>query len=163
LNKGMLRLAGTALGGLAALTLVAAFPQDRWLFLACMSVFVGFCIFMMSRTSRWYFWYVAGFSTPLLAIAGGFNAVSAFQPVIVRMEETAVGMRSYRLVWLLLWPTSSRNALENAVRRLVAIHRQLIAHYLAPTIGEPHDVEVEALRREASQGLARLGGLLDGA
>src|SRR5215468_2216974 len=39
LNKGLLRLAGTALAGLAALTLIAAFPQDRWLFLAYMSVF----------------------------------------------------------------------------------------------------------------------------
>src|SRR5262245_55519906 len=46
LNKGLLRLAGTAVAGLAALTLVAAFPQDRWLFLACMSAFAGFCAFM---------------------------------------------------------------------------------------------------------------------
>src|SRR5262245_18485653 len=163
LNKGLLRLAGTALAGLAALTLIAAFPQDRWLFLAYMSVFSGFCAFMTFGRSRWYFWHVAGFTTPLLALAGGVNATYDFQAVILRIEETTVGILSYSLVWLLLWPTSSREVLENAVRRLVAIHRQLIAHYLTATISEPPDVEVEALRREASQERARLAGLLDGA
>src|SRR5262249_14293666 len=60
LNKGLLRLSGTLLGGLAAFTLIGLFPQDRWLFLTCMSVFIGFCIFMMLSTSRRYFWQVAG-------------------------------------------------------------------------------------------------------
>ena len=33
LNKGLLRLSGTVLGSLAAFTLIALFPQDRWQFL----------------------------------------------------------------------------------------------------------------------------------
>ena len=37
LNKGLLRLSGTLLGSLAAITLIALFPQDRWLFLIGMS------------------------------------------------------------------------------------------------------------------------------
>jgi hypothetical protein len=163
LNKGLLRLSGTLLGSLAALTLIALFPQDRWLFLGCMSVFIGFCIFMMFGTSRSYFWQVAGLSAPLLALAGGANAVNDFQTVILRTEETALGVLSYSLVWLLIWPTSTREVLEDAVRRLVAVHRQLTARYLTPTIAEPDNVEVEALRREATQVRARLGGLLDGA
>src|SRR5215472_7102215 len=68
LNKGLLRLCGTLLGSLAALTLIALFAQERWLFLTCMSIFIGFCTFMMFDNSRWYFWYVAGFSVPLLAL-----------------------------------------------------------------------------------------------
>jgi hypothetical protein len=163
LNKGLLRLSGTLLGSLAALTLIALFPQERWLFLICMSVFIGFCIFMMFGTSRWYFWYVAGFSVPLLALAGGANAPNDFQTVILRTEETTLGVLSYSLVWLLIWPTSTREVFEDAVRRLVAAHRQLTARYLTSTIGEPHDGEVKALRREATQVFARLGGLLDGA
>src|SRR5262249_25868769 len=47
LRKGLLRLCGTLLGGLVALTLISMFPQDRWSFLACMTIFVGFCTFMM--------------------------------------------------------------------------------------------------------------------
>src|SRR6516225_2868882 len=72
LNKGLLRLCGTCLGILATIILIALFPQDRWLFLIGMSIFVGFCTYMMAAgTSRWYFWQVAGFSVPLLALAGG--------------------------------------------------------------------------------------------
>ena len=44
LNKGLLRLSGTLLGSLAAVTLVALFAQDRWLFLIGMSIFSGLCI-----------------------------------------------------------------------------------------------------------------------
>ena len=162
LNKGLLRLCGTLLGGLAALTLIALFPQDRWLFLACVSAFIGFCIFMMFGTSRRYFWQVAGLSVPLFALAGGANAPNDFQTVVLRTEETTLGILSYSLVWLLIWPASTRDVFEDAVRRLVTVHRQLTALYLT-TIGEPHDVKVQALRREATQVLARLGGLLDGA
>ena len=36
LNKGLLRLSGTFVGGVAAITLIALFPQDRWPFLICM-------------------------------------------------------------------------------------------------------------------------------
>jgi uncharacterized membrane protein YccC len=163
LNKGLLRLCGTLLGGLVALTLIAMFPQDRWSFMACMTIFIGFCTFMMFGTSRWYFWLVAGVTVPLLALAGGVNAPNDFQTAILRLEETTLGIVSYSLVWLLLWPTSTRLAFEAAVGRLVAIHRQLTAHYLASTSDERRDQDVDALRREATQVLASLGGLLDGA
>src|SRR5262249_49504005 len=136
LNKGLLRLSGTFLGGVAAITLIALFPQDRWLFLIGMSIFSGFCTYMMFATSRWYFWYVAGFSVPLLALAGGAggaNPLNDFQTVVLRGEETALGLVSYSLVWLLIWPTSTREVFEDAVRGLMAAHRQLTARYLAPT------------------------------
>ena len=92
LNKGLLRLSGTLLGSLAAVTLIALFPQDRWLFLIGMSIFTGFCTYMMPGTSRWYFWYVAGFSVPLIALAGGADPLNDFQTVITRSEETALGI-----------------------------------------------------------------------
>jgi uncharacterized membrane protein YccC len=163
LNKGLLRLSGTLLGSLAAFTLIALFPQDRWLFLIGMSIFTGFCTYMMPGTSRWYFWLVAGLSVPLIALAGGADPLNDFQTAVTRTEETALGVVSYSLVWLLIWPTSTRAALEDAVRRLAVAHRQLAVQYLTPTIGEPHDAGPQALRRQTTQVLARLGGLLDGA
>ena len=163
LNKGLLRLSGTIVGGVAAITLIALFPQDRWLFLIGMGIFTGFCTYMMFGTSRWYFWNVAGLSVPLLALAGGSNPLNDFQTVLLRGEETALGLVSYSLVWLLIWPTSTREAFEDAVRRLVAAHRQLTARYLAPIVGETPDADAESLRQQSTQGLARLGALLDGA
>jgi uncharacterized membrane protein YccC len=104
LDKGLLRLAGTLVGSVAALTLIALFPQDRWLFLIAMSVFTGSCVFIMIGKTHWYFWYVAGFSVPLLAFAGGANAPNDFETVILRTEETTLGILCYSLVWLMLWP-----------------------------------------------------------
>ncbi len=156
-------LSGTLLGSLAAVTLIALFSQDRWLFLIGMSIFTGFCTYMMPGNPRWYFWNVAGLSAPLIALAGGSDPLNDFQTAITRSEETALGILSYSLVWLLIWPTSSREALEDAVRRLAAAHRQLAAHYLTQTIGETDDAGLEALRRQATQVRARLAGLLDGA
>ncbi|WP_156944737.1 FUSC family protein [Bradyrhizobium sp. Ec3.3] len=163
LNKGLLRLCGTFLAIVATITLIALFPQDRWLFLIGMSIVTGFCTYMMAGTSRWYFWNVAGLSVPLLALAGGSNPLNDFQTVVTRFEETALGVMSYSLVWLLIWPISSRGALENAVRRLVAAQRQLAAYYLTPTIGEMRDANPEALKQQATQVLAHLSSLLDGA
>jgi hypothetical protein len=100
---------------------------------------------------------------PLIALAGGADPLNDFQTAVTRTEETALGVVSYSLVWLLIWPTSTRAALEDAVRRLAATQRQLAAHYLTPTIGETHDAGQQALRRQTTQVLARLGGLLDGA
>src|SRR5215813_11600894 len=145
LNKGLLRLAGTLLASLAAVTLIALFAQDRWLFLIGMSIFTGFCTYMMPGSSRWYFWNIAGASVPLLAVSGGADPVNDFETVVTRTEETALGVVSYSLVWLLIWPTSTREALEDAVRRLAAAHRQLIARTLTPTIGETHEAGPEAL------------------
>ena len=163
LNKGLLRLSGTLLGSLAAVTLIALFPQDRWLFLIGMSIFIGFCAYMMPGTSRWYFWLVTGLSVPIIALGGGGDPLNDFQTAVTRTEETALGVVSYSLVWLLIWPTSTRAALEDAVRRLAVTHRQLATHYLTPTIGETHDAGSQDLRRQTTQVLARLGGLLDGA
>jgi uncharacterized membrane protein YccC len=93
----------------------------------------------------------------------GSLAAVTLQTVITRAEETALGIASYSLVWLLIWPTRSSEALEDTVRRLAAAHRQLAAHYLTPTIGETHDAGPQALGRQTTQVLARLCGLVDGA
>src|SRR5262245_792186 len=51
LNKGLLRLSGTLLGSLAAVTLIALFAQDRWLFLIGMTIFTGLCICLVYCSS----------------------------------------------------------------------------------------------------------------
>ena len=41
LNKGVMRMLGTLLAAAFSLTLIALFPQDRWLFFAVLSAYVG--------------------------------------------------------------------------------------------------------------------------
>jgi len=49
-EQGLLRLSGTFLGVSQPITLIALFPQDRWLFLVGMSIFGGFCTLYDART-----------------------------------------------------------------------------------------------------------------
>lgn len=43
LNKGFMRMLGTLVAGIAALTLIALFPQQRWWFMVMLSIYVGSC------------------------------------------------------------------------------------------------------------------------
>ena len=48
LNKGAMRMLGTLVALAAALTFLAIFPQDRWLFMVVLSLYVGFCTYMLT-------------------------------------------------------------------------------------------------------------------
>jgi hypothetical protein len=56
LNKAALRMLGTFVAVVVALVLIALFAQDRWLFMVFISVWVGFCTYMMSGT----LWFCGG-------------------------------------------------------------------------------------------------------
>ena len=43
LHKGILRMLGTLVAGVAALTLIALFPQERWWFMIFLSMYIAFC------------------------------------------------------------------------------------------------------------------------
>ena len=52
LNKGAMRVLGTLVAAAVALSLLALFPQDRWLLMAALSVYVGICTYMLTGKSR---------------------------------------------------------------------------------------------------------------
>ena len=163
LRKGLLRIGGTLVAVVVSLTLIALFPQDRWLFCLFLSAHVAFCAYMMMGTSHWYFWLVAGFSVPMLTLAGGPIAVNAFDIVMLRAQDTVLAIGVFMLVSVFVWPSSSRQDFEQALAGLVALQNQLFAGYLAMASGSP---PTEHLRNAASQAAAtqsRLSGLLDGA
>ena len=67
INKGLLRILGTALAGAVAIALLILFPQDRWTYLLVATLFVGYTAYMMGHSSRWYLWSIAGYVMTLLA------------------------------------------------------------------------------------------------
>ena len=62
LHKGALRMFGTLVAGVAALTLIALFPQQRWWFLIFLSVYIGFCTYLMTGKKNPYFYQVMAFA-----------------------------------------------------------------------------------------------------
>ncbi len=152
LHKGLLRIGGTFVAFFVALTLVTLFPQDRWLFFGALSIYLAFCNYMMGGTSRWYFWYVAAFTVPLLAFGGGPGAVNKFETVVLRAQLTTLGVVVYTLVSSLLWPTSTKDLFEGTVKQLVSAQRQLFCSYITGPSERIPGSEAQGLRIQVVQG-----------
>jgi len=164
INRGVHRVLGTFLAGVATVAMVALFPQDRWPFLLAMSAFIALCTYRFSGGSRFAFiWFNAGFNVPILAMLGGNIGLNSFDIIILRVQETALGVVVYSLVAVLVWPRQGGAGFKNAVRSVCDAHRQLIGRYLGSISGMPDDGDTERLRTQLTGQLAGLGAQLEGA
>ena len=162
-NKGLLRILGTFLAGSVALLLNALFPQDRWAYLLSATTYIGFCAYMMGHSTRWYFWFIGGYVMALLALAGGPSGAASFEIVILRVQQTTLGVITYTVVAMLLWPQRRSPVLRKSAGSLVDMQRRLLGHDFAVLRGDPEDREVTQLRAQASAGAAGLPEVIDGA
>ena len=125
LNKAALRMFGTLMAVIFALVLIALFVQERWAFMLFLSLFSGFCAYMMSGGKHAYFWQVCGFVIVIVCMDAGPNAVNAFEIGTLRAQETGLGILVYSLVSIFLWPSSSRADFNAAAGNLASTQHQL--------------------------------------
>jgi len=163
LNKGLLRILGTFLAGSVAIALIILFPQDRWSYLLAATLYVAYCAYMMGHSSRWYVWFIGGYVMALLALAAGPVGAAEFETVVLRLQQTTMGVVVYTLVATLLWPHQAMAPLLQTVSGLVEVQRRLIAHYVASLERTPTDVDASKLRAQATRGVAQLPAVADGA
>ena len=163
LNVGVMRMLGTLIAAVVALTLIALFPQDRWAFMLALSAYIGFCTYMMGDARRQYFWFVSAFVCVIIALEAGPDAVDAFETAILRAEETGLGILVYSLLTVVLWPTNSRARFDDAVSALAETHLKLYRVYLQRMGGQGDPAEARSLRVQEVQQHARFEQLLDAA
>jgi uncharacterized membrane protein YccC len=120
LNKAALRMAGTLLAVPMAFLLLGLFPQERWLFMLFLSLWVGFCTYMAGGEQRQYFWICAGFICAIIAIDAGPSGENAFAIAVLRSQETGLGILVYGLVASLLWPVRSGARFNASVKQFMA-------------------------------------------
>jgi len=125
LHKGMQRVLGTLVALVLAFVVLSLFIQDRWLFLLALSLWTAFCNYMSMTSARSYFWYVAGFSLPLLTVTGGGVPAQTFDVVVLRAQQTLLGVLSFTLVAVLLLPVGSGHGLAARAAELVSALRGL--------------------------------------
>jgi uncharacterized membrane protein YccC len=170
LHKGTQRLLGTLVGLFLAFAVLSLFVQDRWLFLLALSLWTAFCTYMSMISARSYFWYVAGFSLALLTISGGGMPVETFEVVVLRAQQTLLGVVSFTLVAVLLLPVSSGHGLAAQAVRLISALTELArdglsarARLVRPSgqSGLRAEFEVVLLRAVAQRGgpIIRYAGL----
>ncbi len=163
INKAALRMSGTVLAMVVALTLVAWFAQDRWLFMLFLSLYLGFCAYMTGGAKHQYFWQVGAFACVIIAFDAGPDPVNAFDTAALRAQQTGLGILVYSLVALLVWPVNSRPAFEAATRDLAATHHRLFNACLGLLEQKGDLAEVKQLSAQEAQQRARFGQLLDAA
>lgn len=160
LTHGALRVMGTVLGVLAAWTLFMLFPQDRWIFMVSLSLWVGLCVYLMQASGRQYFWQVAAFTSLIIWFSAGADFSASFEKGIERAQETTLGVVVYSLIALLVWPVRSRRALDGATVDLMNAQQGLSAACLSCLYGEDTNSSLSKLQIAMLQADAKLDGAL---
>ena len=147
MNKAAMRMLGTLVAGVAVCIFLAFFAQQRWLMVLCLSLYYGFCTYMMTGSKWPYFWTVSAFVCMIIMVdAGPVDSLHDFQTLVARVEENATGILVYFLITLFLWPRSSRSDLDAASRKLAATQCQLYQSLFGQMVGRGTAEQSGALR-----------------
>ena len=106
MSKAVYRAIGTVTGGVAAIILVAIFPQDRTMLLAGFTLWLGACTFVASllRDFRSYGAVLCGYTVGIIAVAGIDAPAGAFLATLNRVAAILLGIASVAVVNLLTRP-----------------------------------------------------------
>ncbi len=106
LARGFYRAAGMLAGNLAALALFHAFPQERVLFFACLSAWIGLCVAGAAyyRNYQSYGFVLSGYATCIAAVPSIGNPYGIFDNVVVSLSEVSIGILCAGLVSGLVFP-----------------------------------------------------------
>lgn len=143
LSKGLMRMFGTLLAAFVALSLITLFPQERWLFMLFLSLWVGLCTYMMGGAKNQYFWHVSAFACTIICMSAGIDPVNAFNIAMLRTQETGLGILVYSLVAIFLWPSDSYDDFREASRQLASTQQQLFRTYRELISGQSDDADKE--------------------
>jgi len=130
LTRGIMRTLGTLVGAVAGLAIMGLFPQERWWLMICVSLFVGFCAYMLTGKGQSLFWFLAAMTCLIIiGLSSPPESQSAFQLAVLRTQETALGAIVYTLIAVFIWPRSSEGMMNEAGRKLWATQAQLYRTY----------------------------------
>jgi uncharacterized membrane protein YccC len=164
LTRGITRTLGTLVGAVAGLAIIGLFPQERWWLMICVSLYVGFCTYMLTGKNQSYFWFLASFTCLIIiGVNSPPESQSAFQIAVLRTQETAMGALVYTLVAVFLWPRSSVGEFNKASCKLWATQIRLYHAYRDLMLGKGKAKDSRPLRLQEIQQQALVGQLLNAA
>ena len=163
LNKGVLRMLGTLAAAVCALTFLSWSFQDRWAMLAILTVFIGFCSYMLTGGKSAYGWYVCAYACLIISIDNGGSSAHAFEIAVARVGETAMGILVYALISVFLWPRNNQDGLEEAAAKLFSIQIVLCQNCRSLLTGQGKNVNSGSLMIQEAQLLTRVEQVLHAA
>ncbi len=106
LAKGLLRIGGTVVGGVAGMLLISLFPQQPLLYLLSLSLLVTLFLYLRSAYTGDNTLFMLGAMTSMAVFDNG-NVDDVFMYGIDRTFITILAIAIYTLVFILIWPNSS--------------------------------------------------------
>jgi uncharacterized membrane protein YccC len=118
LAKSFYRAIGTCAGSLCGLLLMAAFPQQRELFLLSLSLWVGLCAggAVLYRNFMSYGFVLAGYTAAIVALPAINNPYTVFDSAVMRVSEVMLGIIVAGLVSDVVLPERLRDVLRRSAR-----------------------------------------------
>jgi len=122
LAKSFYRAIGTLAGATAAIAIVAAFPQERDLFLLALSLWIGVCAggATLYRNFKSYAFVLGGYTAAIVAIPVIDNPPGVFDSSWARISEVLLGLMVSGLVNDIVFPSRMRDVLRRAAREQFA-------------------------------------------
>ncbi|WP_269790929.1 FUSC family protein [Stenotrophomonas sp. Iso1] len=123
LAKSFYRVLGTLIGAVAALAVVAAFPQQREPFLLVMALWIGACAAgaTLHRNFKSYAFVLAGYTAAIIALPViTTHPGNVFDSAVARITEVMLGLVVSAVISDTVLPVRLRDNLRNAVRNQYA-------------------------------------------
>ncbi|ANQ19674.1 FUSC family protein [Vibrio natriegens] len=141
IHKGHNRVWGTLVGIAYALFLIGTFPQDPFLFLSFLTMFLGLCIFMSSDEKYGYIFSMAFTVCSIVACMGQFDDQTIFHFAILRLQETVLGVITFSVVYRIVWPINTE---QNFIQKFENSRTLLLE-----ALKNEHNFNIEALEANA--------------
>lgn len=118
LAKSFYRAIGTVAGATAAVGIVAAFPQQRDLFLLALSLWIGICAggATLYRNFKSYAFVLGGYTAAIVAVPVIENPPGVFDSAVARLSEVLLGLLVSGVVNDVVFPSRMRDVLRRAAR-----------------------------------------------
>jgi len=118
LAKSFYRALGTLAGALAAFAIVAAFPQQRELFLLALALWIGLCAggATLYRNFTAYAFVLGGYTAAIIAIPVINDPPAVFDSATARISEVLLGLLVSGAVSDTVFPSRLRNVLRKTAR-----------------------------------------------
>ena len=126
--RGMLRIVGTFIGCIAALTIVILMIRTPLLMLMVCCIWAGFCTWISSlvRVENSYAWGLSGYTALIIIITIQTNPLLAPQFAVERCSEIVMGIVCAIVADLLFSPRSIKQEVDRELDALIVAQYQLM-------------------------------------
>jgi len=136
LSKGRWRLIGTFIGTIAACVIIALLPQQPFLFLPAIGLWLGVCctVATLVRNFRAYGAVLAGYSCAIVGLAAVPDASNIFTVAVSRMTYIVLGIvieGALASLFAVAGADSSRRMLREKLKRALNLSTEAVRHVLA--------------------------------